>query len=325
VMVREMLAKGYEVVCLDRLFFGVDSVKDLLGESGFKLVKDDIRWFDPSILSEVDAVVDLAALSNDPSGELNPAKTYDINYLGRVRVARLSREYGVERYVFASTCSVYGFQPGVLREDSPLNPLTTYAKSAVLAEKDILPMASKDFTVTVLRFATAYGLSYRMRFDLVVNGMTLALYKYGKIRVMRDGTQWRPVVHVRDIARAVMMVLEAEPEKVNGQVFNVGSNEQNYQIYQLARLIGDAIGKPYEIEWYGDPDRRSYRVDFTKIKETLGFTAKYTPVDGAREIYRALEEGRIKDDLKTYTVKWYKHLLEMYDLMKQVVLRDTVL
>ncbi len=325
VMVREMLSRGYDVVCLDRLFFGVDSIRDLLGESRFKLIKDDIRWFDPSILRGVDAVVDLAALSNDPSGELDPAKTYDINYLGRVRVARLSREYGVRRYVLASTCSVYGFQPGLLNEDSPLNPLTTYAKSAVLAERDILPMASRDFTVTALRFATAYGLSPRMRFDLVVNGMTLSLYKYKKIRVMRDGTQWRPVVHIRDIARAVMMVLEADPEVVNGQVFNVGSNEQNYQIYQLAKLIGDAIGEPYEIEWYGDPDKRSYRVDFTKMKERLGFNTKFTPAQAAREIYNALSEGTVTDSLKTYTVKWYKHLLEAYKLTKEVEMRDTIL
>ena len=325
VLLGELLRAGHEVICLDRLFFGEEPIREYLGNPRFKLVKDDIRWFDPSILKGVDVVVDLAALSNDPSGELNPAKTYDINYIGRMRVARLSREYGVKRYIFASTCSVYGFQPGILNESSPLNPLTTYAKSAALAERDLLPMASRDFTVTILRFATAYGLSPRMRFDLAINGMVLSLYKTGRIRVMRDGTQWRPFVHIKDIAKAVMLISEADRDLVNGEIFNVGSNEQNYQILPLAKMIGDAIGEPYEIEWYGDPDRRSYRVDFSKIKRTLGFTPKYTPREAAVEIYNALEKGIVSDTLKTFTVKWYKHLLEAYELVKRVAVRDTIL
>ena len=324
-LVRLLLENGFEVVCLDRLFFGVDSIRDLLGDPRFSLVRDDIRWFDPNVLRGVDVIVDLAALSNDPAGELDPAKTLDINYLGRLRVARLGKEYGVSRYIFASTCSVYGFQEGILREDSKLNPLTTYAKASALAERDILPLASDDYSVTILRFATAYGLSYRMRFDLVVNTMTLHLYKYGKIRVSGDGRQWRPLVHVRDIAKAIISVIKAPQDVVNGEIFNVGSNEQNYQIINLAREIGEAIGKPYEIEFYGDPDRRSYRVDFTKIRETLDFKPDYKPADGAREIYEALEKGVVKDDLRTITVKWYKHLLEMHKLIKDVELRDTIL
>ncbi len=325
VMIREMLDRGYKVKCLDRLFFGVDPIKDLLSDPNFELIRDDIRWFDPEVLRGVDAVVDLAALSNDPSGELIPSKTYDINYLGRIRVARLSKEYGVSRYVFASSCSVYGFQPGIVNENSSLNPLTTYARAAMLAERDLLPLADDRFTVTILRFATAYGLSYRMRFDLAINAMVLALYRNKKIRVMRDGTQWRPFVHVKDISRAVIKVLESDPEVVNGEIFNVGSNEQNYQIYPLARMIGDAIGEPYEIEWYGDPDKRSYRVDFTKIRERLGFRPEYTPERAAREIYEALQEGRVKDELKTYTVKWYKYLLETHKFIKDVEMRGTIL
>jgi len=180
VLVRMLIDAGYDVICLDRLFFGLESIQELLDNPNFKLVRDDIRWFNPDVLKGVDIVIDLAALSNDPTGELDPMKTYDINYLGRIRVARLSKECRVGRYIFASTCSVYGFQERVVNENSSLNPLTTYAKAAVLAEKDILPLASRDFIVTVLRFATAYGLSHRMRFDLVVNAMTLSLYKIGR-------------------------------------------------------------------------------------------------------------------------------------------------
>ncbi|MEM2834061.1 MAG: SDR family oxidoreductase [Candidatus Korarchaeota archaeon] len=318
VLVRMLIDAGYDVICLDRLFFGLESIQELLDNPNFKLVRDDIRWFNPDVLKGVDIVTDLAALSNDPTGELDPMKTYDINYLGRIRVARLSKECRVGRYIFASTCSVYGFQERVVNENSSLNPLTTYAKAAVLAEKDILPLASRDFIVTVLRFATAYGLSHRMRFDLVVNAMTLSLYKEGVIVVEGDGQQKRPLVHVRDICGAIMKVMEAEPEVVNGEVFNVGSNEQNYKIIDLANDIKSAIEKPCRIEFRGQVDRRSYEVDFTKIKTKLNYRTRYTVRDGAREIYRALEEGTIKDDLKTITVKWYKHLLEMHKLIKDI-------
>lgn len=325
ILLRELLKEGYHVVCLDRLFFGIESIRDLLENSRFELIKDDVRWFSPTILEDVDVVVDLAALSNDPAGELDPAKTYDINYLGRIRVARLSKEYGVRRYIFASTCSVYGFQEKIVDENSNLNPLTTYAKSAVLAERDLLPLACDDFVVTILRFATAYGFSYRMRFDLVVNAMVLSLYKNGVIRVSGDGTQKRPLVHVKDIARAIIQVINAEKSKVNGEIFNVGSNDQNFRIIDLAHKIGNAIGVDYEIQFYGDPDRRSYMVDFTKIRKTLGYSTQYTVEMAARNIYRALQEGILKDTIKTITVKWYKYLLETYQFIKDIELNNRIL
>ena len=325
VLLRELLSQGYEVVCLDRLFFGVEPIRELLKHRNFRLVRDDIRWFDPSILKGIDVVIDLAALSNDPAGELDPAKTYDINYIGRMRVARLSKEYGVKRYIFASTCSVYGFQKDIVDEESELNPLTTYARSAALAERDLKHLADQDFVVTILRFATAYGLSYRMRFDLVVNAMTLSLYKRGKIMVSGDGTQMRPLCHVRDIARAILSVIEADADIVNGQIFNVGSNDQNYRIIDLAHKIGKAVGRPYEIEFYGDPDRRSYMVDFTKIRKILGFRTHHTVEEAAKEIYGALERGIVSDDLKTITVKWYKHLLEMHKFIKDIEIGDRIL
>jgi len=291
-----------------------------------EIIKDDVRWFDPNILKDVDAVLDLAALSNDPSGELDPAKTYDINYLGRVRTARLSKEYGVERYILASSCSVYGFREGViLDENSPVSPLTTYAKCNVLAERAVLPLADEKFTVTALRQATVYGLSPRMLFDLAINGMVLGAFKNKKIPVMRDGTQWRPFIHVKDTSKAFITVLESPKEKVNGQIFNVGSNEQNIQIYPLAKMIGEAIGEPIDIEWYGSPDKRSYRVNFDKIRNVLGFKPDYTPKDGAKEVYEALENGIVTDSLKTKTVEWYKYLLQTYSLLKEMLIKDTLL
>jgi nucleoside-diphosphate-sugar epimerase len=324
-LISTLLEEENQVKCLDRLFFGKEPLSKVSSNPNFQLIKDDVRWFDPSILKDVDAVIDLAALSNDPSGELDPSKTLDINYLGRVRVAKLSKEYGVKRYVIASSCSVYGFHEGTLDENSPVNPLTTYAKANIMAEKDILPLSDSRFTATALRFATVYGLSGRMRFDLAINGIVLGLYKTGKIPVMRDGTQWRPFIHVKDVAKAFITVLESPSDKVNGQLFNAGSDEQNYQIHPLAELIGKSVRIPYQIEWYGSPDKRSYKVSFNKIKSTLTFTTKYTARDGAVEVYNALKEGKVTDSLKTKTVEWYKHLLEADAISKDVTMRGTVL
>lgn len=324
-LIELLLAKGHQVRCLDRFYFGTGSLGTLSRNRNLELIKDDVRWFDPTVLKGIDVVIDLASLSNDPSGDLNPAKTYDINYLGRVRVAKLSKQYSVRRYMLASTCSVYGFQEAILTEESKSNPLTTYAKSALMAETDVLPLSSSDFTVTALRFATVYGFAPRMRFDLAINAMVLKLHETGKILVMRDGTQWRPFIHVKDVAKAYLLVGECDADKVNGEIFNVGSNEQNYQVYPLAKLVGDSLGKPYEIEWYGDPDNRSYRVSFDKIRNRLGFTTQYSPPEGAKEIYESLESGQVEDTLRTRTVEWYKHLLDSERLLKEIVQKDTVL
>ena len=312
ILLRMLIEKGYDVVCLDRLFFGKNAIEEITDK--IHLVKSDIRWFEPKILKGIDAVIDLASLSNDPSGELEPQKTLEINYKGRVRVAKLSKKYGATKYVLASTCSVYGFQEETLSEESYLNPLTTYAKANVLAEKEILVLADHSLTTTVLRQATVYGYSPRMRFDLAINGMVLGFFKNSKIPIMRDGKQWRPFIHVRDTANAFIRVLEADPELVNGQVFNTGSNEQNIQIFNLAKVLAESIDLPFNYEWYGTPDKRSYRVNFSKIEEKLNFGPKFTLNEGAKEVFDALEEGRVSgDDPRTITVKWYKHLLRERD------------
>jgi len=324
ILSRILLEKGYDVTCLDRLFFGTDSTKEIADK--IHLIKEDIRWFKPEILRGIDAVFDLASLSNDPSGELEPQKTLEINYMGRVRVAKISKKYGVAKYVLASSCSVYGFQEESLTEESSLNPLTTYAKANMLAEKEILPLVDKSFTATILRQATVYGYSPRMRFDLAINGMVLGFFKNRKIPIMRDGEQWRPFIHVKDTSNAFVKVLEADPELVNGQVFNTGSNEQNIQIFNLAKLIAQSINLPFNYEWYGSPDKRSYRVSFNKIKKTLNFKPHYTPKEGAKEVYDALKDGRASgDDPRTITVKWYKRLLEMHTLIKSIEINGVLL
>ncbi|RSN77487.1 NAD-dependent epimerase/dehydratase family protein [Candidatus Methanodesulfokora washburnensis] len=324
ILCRMLLERGYDVTCLDRFFFGFDPIREI--EDRIKVVKDDVRWFNPDILGGIDAVIDMAALSNDPSGELDPQKTLEINYRGRVRVAKLSKKFGVKKYILASSCSVYGSQEGMLTEDSQLNPLTTYAKANMLAEKEVLPLADKTFSVTILRQATVYGYSPRMRFDLAINGMVLGFFKNGKVPIMRDGTQWRPFVHIKDTSNAFIKVLEAENELVNGQIFNVGSDEQNFQIFNLARLVAESIGLPFNYEWYGSPDRRNYRVSFQKIRKTLGFEPRYSPREGAKEIFDALKDGRLNpDDPRTITVKWYKQLMEMHKLIKDIEINGMIL
>jgi len=314
VMARHLLDRGFEVVVLDRLFFGIEPVRELLGEKGYTLIHDDVRWFDPHILDGVDVVVDMAAIANDPAGELNPEFTMDINYRGRVRVANLAKKHGVSRYIYFSTCSVYGYQEGVADESSPLNPLTTYARAAALGEREVLPLADKRFIVTVVRPATVYGYSPRLRLDLVVNTMTFTLYTEGHVKVF-GGSQYRPLVHVKDVARAIEMIIDAEPDKVRGEVFNLGSDEQNYRIIDLAHEVCRALGKdPSEcIELRPqDADTRSYRVSFAKIRRVLGFEPRYRVEDGVREIWTALETGIVRPSTKNWTVKRYRELLERF-------------
>jgi nucleoside-diphosphate-sugar epimerase len=307
VLVRELLRRGYDVTVLDLMLFGDSGIRDVAGEKRLRIVKADVRNYDPSILRGHDAVVDLAAISQpDPQGLIDEKLFYEINYYAPVRTADLAAKRGVERYIFTSTCSVYGFQEKVVNEDSPLNPLELYAKTKYMAERGILNV--KGITRTILRLATVYGLSPKMRFDLVVNAMTLTLFKEGRIRVGRPGEQKRPVVHVADVVEAIVKVLEAPKDVVDGEVFNVGSNDQNYRVIDLAYEIFKALGKEPAIEFYGEPDTRSYIVDFTKIGRVLGFRCRYRVADGAREIYRALEEGAVRDEPWTKVISWWRKL-----------------
>ena len=301
-----LLDAGYAVRALDRFFFGRDL---LAAHDRLEVVVEDCRKLAPAHFEGVDAVIDLAAISNDPSGELFQEATFQINRDARVRAARMAREAGARRYVLPSSCSIYGFQEDgvVADEGSPANPLTTYARANEMAERGALPLADESFCVVVLRQATVYGLSPRMRFDLAVNGMTFGAWKTGRLPLMRDGSQWRPMVHVRDAARAQMFMLEADPARVNGRVFNVGSAGDVHRIGPLGELVAACVPRDVEIEWYGDPDRRSYRVAFDRI-ETLGWRAEKTAADGVAEICAALEAGAVDKTARTVTLEWYREL-----------------
>ncbi|WP_127578845.1 NAD-dependent epimerase/dehydratase family protein [Paenibacillus koleovorans] len=319
VLVPKLLQRGYRVRALDRYFFGIDKLE---AHPQLSLIKEDSRRIPEEALVGVDAVVDLVAISNDPSGELFQEATYEINHQSRVRTAEMAKRAGVSRYILPSSCSLYGFvEPEVIvNEQSATNPLSTYAKANELAELGVLPLADDTFTVVVMRQATVYGYSPRMRFDLAINGMTLGAWKTGVIPLMKDGTQWRPMVHVQDTTDVMALLLEADAANVNGEIFNVGSNRNNYQLGPLGEEIARALPKPVTIEWYGDPDHRSYRVSFDKIEATLGWKARWTAADGALEIYTALEEGCVPSYEQTITLGWYRELIKWHR-----IIRDTEL
>jgi len=325
VLVEHLLNEGYNVTCLDRFFFGDEYLKKLSNENPLTLVKDDIRWFNPKILEGKDAVLDLAAISDDPGERIDSFPTYDINYLGRARVARLSKKFGVKKYILASSMSVYGFQDHSVNEESKIAPISVYAKSHAKAEKDILSLREKNFSVTALRFSTVYGLSPKMRFDLAVNGMTLNIFKNGIIPLRGDGKQWRPFIHIKDVSRIYQTVLESEPSLVSGEIFNCGADNHNYQIDELAKTIASSLKVPYKIEKYGIIDKRSYVGNFDKINDILKFEPKSTPGDAAIEIYDALKSGKVDYSLYTYTILWYKHLIETNQLLQRILIKDTIL
>lgn len=317
VLVPKLLERGYHVKAVDRFFFGVDKLQD---HANLTIVKEDCRRLEAPLFEGVYAVIDLVAISNDPSGELFQDATYEINYKARANAANLAKKMGVKRYILPSSCSLYGFQPeGVIcDEESPTNPLTTYAKANEMAEKDILPLADASFTAVVIRQATVYGYSPRMRFDLAINGMVYGAWESGVIPLMRDGSQWRPMVHVQDTTDVMCLLLEADASLINGQIFNVGSDRNNYQLGPLADEIAEALPIDVKIDWYGDPDHRSYRVSFDKIERTLGWRAQWTAADGALEIYAALADGRLAKTDQTITLKWYQELAKWHRIIKEV-------
>ncbi|MEQ8787164.1 MAG: NAD(P)-dependent oxidoreductase [Pirellulaceae bacterium] len=295
---RDLWEHGHDVTVLDRLLFGGESLVPLLGKPRFRLVPGDMR--DESLLKKVipghDAVVLLAAIVGEPACNRDPETAIETNLIGARKVLRTAHESGVERFVFSSTCSNYGVSAdaGLVDETAPLQPLSTYSETKVQAEKEILETNGGKFHPTVLRFSTAFGVSARMRFDLLVSDFTRAAVKEKKLVIFGEQF-WRPFVHINDIAKSVRMVLDADAALVSGEVFNVGANDANTQKVELGRNVCQHVAGT-ELEFVErDYDPRSYRVDFTKIKQRLGFTADWSVEDGIQEVKSGLEAGLWKD------------------------------
>jgi len=289
---------GHEVVGVDTFFY---RHCDFGPRTGFEpAISADVRDLAPSDLADFDAVVHLAALSNDPIGDLNADWTFAINHEATIALAQAAKEAGVRRFVFASSCSMYGAaesQSG-LSEDAPLRPLTPYAESKVRAEEALCELANRDFAPVSMRNATAYGVSPRLRLDIVLNNLVAWAHTTGAIRLESDGMSWRPLVHIRDIARATIALLGARTDVIRGEAFNIGSAEQNYRIRELAEIVRTRLPK-CEITFAegASPDPRSYRVDFSKFANAFphcGF--EWTAERGADELVRAYEAADLTLD-----------------------------
>jgi nucleoside-diphosphate-sugar epimerase len=324
-LVRDLVNSGYEVTAVDRYFFGQEPLAEFTNNKKVNIIQKDIRDLDERDFLGHDAVCDLACLSNDPAGEIDPQLTYSINRDGRIHVAKTAKLAGVEKYIISSSCSVYGKGEGQqLSESSNTNPLSVYAKSTLEAEEQNLSIADNNFSVTALRNATVFGLSTRMRFDLVVNLMTLTAFQKGRIIVMGGGLQWRPLVHLSDVSKAFLTVIEAKNEMINKEVFNIGLD--NFQIRNIAYIIRESLPFRIEIEFApDDPDSRNYNVDFSKAELKIGFKAKKTVIQGIDEIYGALKFGAVDVGLRTITVQWYRNILEAKKLLDSISLDGRVL
>jgi nucleoside-diphosphate-sugar epimerase len=317
--------QGFDVVGLDSDLYRRSTFLDD-GLAEIPSIEKDFRDVGVEELEGVDAIIHLAALSNDPLGDLNPELTYDINHQGTVRLARLAKQAGVSLFLFSSSCSMYGASVGsdLLTEDAPFNPVTAYAHSKVLAERDLATLADDNFSPVFMRNTTAYGVSPRLRFDIVLNNLVAHAFTTGLVYVKSDGTPWRPIVHIEDISLAFCAVLRAPRELIHNQAFNVGLTEENFQIRQLADIVREVVpGSRVEYAADGGPDKRSYSVDFGKIFRVLpGFKPQWTARRGAEELYETYKRAGLR--LDDFEGPRYRRIDQIKQLRSESLIDETL-
>jgi nucleoside-diphosphate-sugar epimerase len=323
ILVPMLVAEGYDVVGLDsdlyeRCTFG-EGLPDVAE------IRKDIRDIERADLDGFDAIIHLAALSNDPLGNLNPDLTFEINHKAAVNLARMAKQVGVSRYLFSSSCSTYGASGDArLTEEAQFNPVTPYGYSKVLVEQDVAKLADDNFSPTFLRNATAYGVSPRHRFDIVLNNLVAWACTTGLVYLKSDGSPWRPIIHIEDISRAFVATLRAPREVVHNQAFNVGRNEENYRIRDLAEIVKETVPS-CRVEYAQDaePDKRTYRVDFNKINKLLPeFRPTWNARRGAHELYEAYQKYGVK--LEEFEGPRYKRIDHIKQLLSSGQLDSTL-
>jgi len=330
VLAPTLLERGHEVVGVDTGFYR----DGWLYSNGFHrfppCLNRDVRRLTPEDLEGVEAVVHLAELSNDPLGQLNPEITYAINHRGTVAFAENCKVAGVRRFVYSSSCSVYGVgNEDIKTEESEANPQTAYARCKLLVETDLARLADARFSPVILRNATVYGASPRMRFDLVLNNLAGLAWTTGEIRLISDGTPWRPVVHVRDVCHAFICALEAPRRRVHNQIFNVGCTNENYRVRELAEIVAQGFPGCRMVVGPSDGDHRSYRVSFEKIKAVLpGWTCRFDARRGVQELRDLFERLDLTPELfqfRAFTrLKQIQYLLKTQQIDEQLFWRTEV-
>ena len=317
-----LMQRGHEVIGVDTGYYKVGWLYHGTEVTALTLNKD-IRQITAEDLQGVEAIVHMAELSNDPTGQLSPNITYDINHKGSVRLASLAKAAGIRRFVYMSSCSVYGVATkGDVTEETPVNPQTAYAECKTLVERDLQAMADDSFSPTFLRNATAFGASPRMRFDIVLNNLAGLAWTTKEIKMTSDGTPWRPLVHALDICKAIVCSLEAPRDIVHNQIFNVGDTSNNYQVREIAEIVAE-IFKGCQLSFgQNGSDNRSYRVSFDKINKTLpGFKCEWDAVRGAQQLFDLFTQIDMTEE--TFLFRGFTRLKQLeYLLRTQQIDRD---
>ena len=321
-LVPELLKRGFEVIGLDTGFYKERNLYRP-GWNTVATITKDLRNIEPKDFAGIDAVVHMAELSNDPAGQLAPHITYEINHKGSVRLAEVARAAGVKRFVYMSSCSVYGVaDKDFVDEQSPVNPQTAYAECKSYVERDVKPLATKDFSPTFMRNATAYGASPKMRFDIVLNNLAGLAWTTKEIKMTSDGTPWRPLVHGLDIARAIIAVLDAPKDAIHNEVFNVGDGAHNYRVKEVAEIVAAAFPGCTVSFGTNSSDNRSYRVNFDKIRKHLpGFKCEWDAKRGAAQLYTLFKKIDMTPEVfqfRTFTrLKQLEYLIRTSQIDKQ--------
>jgi len=325
VLHKKLLENKHEVIGCDIGYFPQSWSDE--GLSTYKTLKKDIRDITKDDLVGCNAICHLAGLSNDPMGEINPSLTNEINFLETIRIAKLSKEVGVQRFIFSSSCSTYGLNEDIVNENSELVPQTAYAKSKVNSEIELMKLKEPMFSPIILRNATVYGISPNLRLDLVINNLVGSAVSTGKIKLLSDGTAWRPLLHVEDMASAFIKCVEAPLDQVAGEIFNVGSNEDNVTVLEIANKILKIIpNSKVEIAENSNKDNRSYRVNFDKINQKLGFKTKWNLNDGIKHIYEEMKQTNFSKedfaDKKFFRLKFLIWLIEQEKIDHELKLKN---